>query len=224
MIAAACIVLYVLSLAIDLRGAFASRGIMSFLSPSSRALYTLGMTGGIVWAQGHFWTILSATFLHGGLLHIFFNVMWIRNLGPAVEEIYGPARAFIIFIVAGAVGFLVSNLMGNAPTIGASGAIFGLLAALIVHGRRAGRSHMTAQVWTWAVILFLFGFMMPGINNFAHGGGFAGGYAAAMVLGGGVKGTEGPGAQIFAVVLAVASLGAVVLSVVTIGPIAFGPR
>jgi rhomboid protease GluP len=218
MVAAAAIGLYVLAVAIDLRAALSPRGFMNLLAPSSRALYTLGMTGGWAWARGHWWTLLSATFLHGGILHIVFNVMWIRNLGPEVEAIYGSARAFLIFVLAGACGFLASNILGGAPTIGASGAIFGLLAALIAHGRRAGRSLMTAQVWSWALVLFVFGFLMPGVNNLAHGGGFAGGYAAALAFGSGVRGKEGPGTQVLALAAAFLSLLAVLLSAWTFWP------
>jgi rhomboid protease GluP len=155
---------------------------MSMLSPGSRALYLLGMTGGVAWDLGWWWTLLTAMYLHGSLLHIVFNVMWIRNLGPAVAEVFGPGRAFLLFNVAGAGGFLVSNVMSGVPTIGASGSIFGLLAALIVYGRRRGSSVVTQQLWQWAIILGVFGFVMPGINNWAHGGGFAAGWVTAQVM------------------------------------------
>ena len=108
--------------------------------------------------------------------------MWIRNLGPAVTEVYGAGRAFLLFNISGAAGFLASNVMSNVPTIGASGSIFGLLAALIVYGRRRGSSVMTQQLWQWAIILGVFGFVMPGINNWAHGGGFAAGWIAAHLM------------------------------------------
>jgi len=219
MIAVAAIVLYGVALALDWRAALTPRGSLNILAPSSRALLTLGMTGGEAWKQGHWWTLLSATFLHGGLLHIAFNVYSIRSLGPAVEEIYGQARAFLIFILAGAAGFFVSNVLSGAPTIGASGAIFGLLGALIVHGRRAGRPFMTTQVWSQALILFVFGLLMPRINNYAHVGGFAGGYAAALLLGSGVRRREGPGTQLLAIAAAILALLAVVLSAWTTWPV-----
>ena len=157
-------------------------GLFSILSPSGPALYQLGMTGGYAWEQGWWLTLLTAMYLHGSLLHIVFNVMWIRNLGPAVTEVYGAGRAFLLFNISGAVGFLASNVMSNVPTIGASGSIFGLLAALIVYGRRRGSSVMTQQLWQWAIILGVFGFVMPGINNWAHGGGFAAGWIGAQLM------------------------------------------
>lgn len=219
----ACVLLYVVAVLVDLPGALAPRGLLGFLAPSERALTLLGMTGGSAWARGHWWTLLSAIYLHGGVLHIVFNVMWIRSLGPAIADIYGPARAVLLFHAAGAAGFLLSNLASGSPTIGASGAIFGLLAALIVHGRRAGRSFMTSQVLGWAGTLFLFGFLMPGVNNLAHGGGFAGGWLAATLMGAGVRGREGPRTQLLAVASGILAAAAVGLSVAAALSPAGGP-
>lgn len=177
-----CVSLYVVALLLQPEAITASRGLMSLLSPGSRALFQLGMTGGLAWQLRWWWTLLTAIYLHGSLLHIVFNVMWIRNLGPAVTDVYGPARAFVLFNVAGAAGFLASNVATGVPTIGASGSVFGLLAALIVYGRRRGSSLMTTQMWQWAMALFIIGFILPGINNFAHAGGFAGGWVAAYAM------------------------------------------
>ena len=184
LIGVGCGTLYALALLVSVAGggSLFGGGLMSMLSPGSRALYLLGMTGGVAWDLGWWWTLLTAMYLHGSLLHIVFNVMWIRNLGPAVAEVFGPGRAFLLFNVAGAGGFLVSNVMSGVPTIGASGSIFGLLAALIVYGRRRGSSVVTQQLWQWAIILGVFGFVMPGINNWAHGGGFAAGWVTAQIM------------------------------------------
>ena len=216
LIATACIVLYVASLALDLEALLHPSGLFSILSPSSRALWQLGMTGGLAWAQGWYWTLLTAVYLHGSLLHIFFNVMWIRNLGPAVTEYYGPARAFVIFNVAGAVGFLVSNLASHSPSIGASGAIFGLLAALIVYGRRVGSTQLSAQVWQWALLMFVMGFIMPSVNNWAHAGGFAGGWLTAQVMRIGKERRESNAVLILAFALLVATLAGIVMSFVNV--------
>ena len=182
LIVGACGTLYALALLLQPEAILRPGGLMSLLSPGSRALYQLGMTGGAAWELGWWWTLLTAMYLHGSLLHIVFNVMWIRNLGPEVATVYGQGRAFLLFNVAGAGGFLVSNLMSGAPTMGASGSIFGLLAALIVYGRRRGSSQVTRQLWQWAIILGVFGFVMPGINNWAHGGGFAAGWIAGQIM------------------------------------------
>jgi rhomboid protease GluP len=182
LIVSACVVLYVVSLALQPEAIFRMSGLFSILSPGSRALWQLGMTGGLAWQQGWWWTVLTAIYLHGSLLHIFFNVMWIRQLGPAVTEFYGPARAFVIFNLAGAAGFVASNLITGAPSVGASGAIFGMFAAVIVYGRRTGSSTLSAQVWQWAIILFVMGFLLPSVNNWAHAGGFAGGWLLAQLV------------------------------------------
>ncbi|MEE3202300.1 MAG: rhomboid family intramembrane serine protease [Acidobacteriota bacterium] len=183
LIVGATVTLYVLALLLQPEAIMEASGFLSILSPGGRALYQLGMTGGVAWELGWWWTLLTAIYLHGGLLHIFFNVMWIRNLGPVASDAYGPARAFVLFNISGAAGFLVSNTMSGAPTIGASGAIFGLLAALIVYGQKRGQSMLTQQLWQWAIILGIFGFVMPSVNNWAHGGGFVGGWLAAQFMG-----------------------------------------
>ncbi|MBK48499.1 MAG: hypothetical protein CL487_02295 [Acidobacteria bacterium] len=183
LIVASCVTLYAIALLLQPEAITQPRSILSILSPGGRALFQLGMTGGIAWQLGWWWTLFTAIYLHGSLLHIVFNVMWIRNLGPAVTEVFGPARAFVLFNLGGAFGFLVSNVMTNTPTIGASGSIFGLLGALIVYGRRRGSSMMSQQLWQWAIVLFVFGFLMPGINNWAHAGGFAGGWGCAYLMG-----------------------------------------
>ena len=186
-----CITLYAISLLLQPEAIFSGGGLFSILSPGNRALYQLGMTGGVAWEQGWWWTLLTANYLHGGLLHILFNMMWVRNLAPTATEVYGPARTFVLFNIAGSSGFLVSNVMTAMtnpfsfanPTIGASGGIFGLLAALIVYGRKRGSLTMEKQLWQWAVLLFVFGFIMRGVNNWAHGAGFVAGWLAAQLMG-----------------------------------------
>ena len=216
LIPTACIALYVLSLLLDLSAALDTRsGLFGILSPGGRALITLGMTGGGVTFQGQWWTVFTATYLHGGLLHILFNVLWIRQLGPEVGQIYGPARYFIIFTAGGVVGFVLSNLITAHPTIGASGAIFGLLAALIVYGRTQKGSvsaMITRQVWQWVILLFIFGFMMQGVNNVAHLGGFIGGWVASRLLVSGVNKGDGRLTILFALALLIVTAAGIFLS------------
>jgi rhomboid protease GluP len=181
----ACIVLYVASLVFDPRAALQPRGLFNIFSPSIDALFALGAAGSVPWQLGRWWTLLTAIYLHGGLLHILFNVLWIRQLGPAVEELYGPSRLVVIFTVAGAAGFVASNLLGHAFTIGASGSIFGLLGAMVAFGQKRGGTFGTMvlrQYGQWALLLFVLGFLMPGVNNIAHAGGFVGGFVAGLVL------------------------------------------
>lgn len=181
----ACIVLYVASLVFDPAGALQRRGIFDAFSPSSQALRDLGATGPVQWRSGQWWTLLTAIYLHGSLLHIFFNVLWIRQLGPAVEELYGPSRLVVIYTVAGAVGFVASNLLSPWPSVGASGSIFGLLGALVAFGQKRGGTFgamVLRQYGQWALVLFVLGFLMPGVNNIAHAGGFVGGFVGGFGL------------------------------------------
>jgi membrane associated rhomboid family serine protease len=170
--------------------------LFSLLGPGSRSLFLFGASGAIpVFTYNRWWTVLSAGWLHAGALHIIFNIMWIRQLGPAVGDMYGAARMIIIYTIAGIAGFLLSSfageyipplpfLRGAQFTIGASAPIFGLLGALVHYGRRGGSSLVQAEAMRYAVILFVMGLIMPGggVDNFAHAGGFAGGYLASMWL------------------------------------------
>jgi rhomboid protease GluP len=144
--------------------------------------------------NGKWWTLLSASWLHGSLIHIGFNVMWIRQLAPAVGEFYGPGRMVTIYVLAGVAGFLLTSLAGaylyflpwpfrGAPvTVGASAAIFGLLGALVYYGRRTGSSHVHGQALNYALIMGVMGLILPGIDNYAHLGGFGGGYLVGRLL------------------------------------------
>src|SRR3989441_5179376 len=178
-----CAVLYLASIVLDPASALRPRGLFDAFAPSDRMLVLLGGAGSVPWAYGHWWTILTAIYLHGSVLHILFNLLWIRQLGPAVEELYGPARLVVIFTVSGALGFVASNLVGVPFTIGASGAIFGLLGAMVAYGRKRGGvvgGLILRQYGQWALVLFIFGFFMSGVNNFAHAGGFIGGFLAGL--------------------------------------------
>jgi rhomboid protease GluP len=182
---AVCVVAYVASLLLDLSSATRMRGLFGLLAPSSGALNALGMTGAYPWAAGRWWTLLTAIYLHGGLLHLLFNLLWVRQLAPEVEELFGRARLMVIFTAGGVLGFVVSNVAGVALSVGASGAIFGLLGALVSYGRSRGGAFGVAimrQYGHWALILFVLGFFLPGVNNLAHAGGFAGGFLAGMLL------------------------------------------
>lgn len=186
-----CSILFVASLVVDV-GGIQMGGMLGFMSPSIRGLFLFGASGAVpVFEMGRWWTFLTASWLHGGLLHIFFNMMWVRQVGPAVIEFYGISRMIIIYTVSGIVGFVASSLAGRYMggflggagwTIGASASIFGLIAALIYYSRRGGSSIVGQQARMWAIFLFIFGFMMQGVDNWAHLGGFVGGYLSSAWL------------------------------------------
>ena len=164
---------------------------LNFLAPSMPAVELFGASGFVpVLVHGAWWTVLSAGWLHGNLLHIFFNMMWVRDLASASSDVIGPARTVIIYTIAGVTGFLFSSLMPLVPipvpffrgapyTLGASAAIFGLLGALVHYGRISGSSLTYSTALRYAVVLFVFGLVMPGVDNTAHAGGFVGGYATS---------------------------------------------
>ena len=190
-----CVVLYVLSLALA-PAAIRFDGLFGLLSPGHEALFRLGASGALpVVAEGRWWTVLSAGWLHGGVLHILFNMMWVRQLAPATTHLYGPGRMLLIYLISSVFGFVASSvggayfywlpLMGGHPSaisVGASAAVFGLLGAMVYAGRRGVAGHLGRQAWGYAIALFVFGLIMPGVDNWAHLGGFVGGLALARVL------------------------------------------
>jgi rhomboid protease GluP len=186
--------LYLLSLLLSGNAMQMGGGLFGFLAPNSGVLFLLGASGGQpVLGFGRWWTLLSAGWLHGSLLHIIFNMMWVRDLGPVVADMYGPGRMVIIYTVAGVSGFMLSTfafaflphlpfLSGAGFTVGASASVFGFLGALVYYGRRAGSSYTRSEALRYALILGFFGFVMRGVDNFAHAGGFFGGYLIARYL------------------------------------------
>jgi rhomboid protease GluP len=190
-----CVILFAATLVSNVQGIRMS-GLMSFLSPSRLGLIMFGASGATtVYDFGWWWTILSASWLHGGLIHIFFNMYWVRMIGPNVIEFYGLSRMVIIYTLAGAAGFLLTSTVGHYMrfglfflqgagdiTIGASASILGLIGALVYYGRRSGSSMVGQQAKQWAIFLLLFGLFFPGVDNWAHLGGFAGGYLASAWL------------------------------------------
>jgi len=185
-IAIFCFVLYVLAIALDVSSAFKFTGIFGILSPSTSALYKLGLGGAIPLQQGRWWTLITATYLHGSILHILFNMLWLRQIGFWVEELFGASRFVLIYTLAGLIGSFVSTLAGIPAFVGASGAIFGLFGALIYYGRHRGGTYGSTifrQILIWAGMAFIFGLAMPCIDNWGHAGCFVGGFLAAMLLG-----------------------------------------
>jgi rhomboid protease GluP len=196
-----CSALYIISLALTVAfggNIMGSGNPFTIMSPHSQILELLGSSGAVpAVIYNRWWTIFSASWLHAGVLHVLFNMLWVRQLGPVTADIYGPGRMIIIYTLAGAVGFTLSSLAGYytlrmgmpipflrgaAYTVGASAAIFGLLGALVHYGRRAGSSIVRTEAMGYALTLGIMGFIMPGVDNYAHAGGFLGGYVASVWL------------------------------------------
>ncbi len=188
-----CIAAYVATLLFIRGGQQFGGGLLNFLSPSFPALFVFGASGSVpVFQYGRWWTVLTAGWLHGGLLHIAFNMMSLRNVSPAVAELYGPSRMAIIYVMAGVAGFTASSVgsrflgflprLGGGVTVGASASIMGLIGSLIYYGRRTGSRAVGDQAKQWTIYMLIFGFIVPGIDNWAHLGGLAGGYLCARFL------------------------------------------
>jgi rhomboid protease GluP len=196
----ACALMFVLTLVFSgedttlMSGRRGLGAIFGFLSPSIQSLFLFGASGSLpMIGLGRWWTVLSAAWLHGSLLHIVMNVMGLRQLVPVTADFYGPGRTVIIYTAGAIVGFALSSLAGAylpyIPflsgarfTMGASAPIFGLMGAILYYGHRTGSRFLTSQVWSYVGTAALFGLAMPGIDNWAHGGGMLGGYVAARIL------------------------------------------
>jgi len=187
LIVAANIAMYVLALLFNPGRAGMAMSPFRFLSPDNQSLLLLGASGTLpIDGLGRWWTLIAASYLHGGLLHIVFNMMALRQLGPLVLAEYGTARMITIYTLGGMAGFLLSYLAGIRFTIGASAAVCALIGATLYYGRSRGGVYgreLFRQVGGWAVGIFLFGLLVPGINNWAHGGGMAAGAALGFLLG-----------------------------------------
>jgi rhomboid protease GluP len=193
---------------------------LNALSPHTFALVQAGASGQIPFLMGRWWTPLSAMWLHGSLIHILFNMIFMRQLAPIVGEFYGPGRTVVIYTVAGVISFVVSSfaamfqlpLAGGAYTVGASGAIFGLLGAMLYFGRRTGASHIRAQIMPTILLNLVIGISMPGIDNYAHLGGLAGGYLVSALLD--PLKPERPPHMIAAMICIALSIGSLILSLI----------
>jgi rhomboid protease GluP len=210
--------MYILSIVISPSSTGFSANPFSFLSPGNQSLLLLGATGRIPIDTYHrWWTVISANYLHGSVLHILFNMMALNQIGPLIIQEYGGYRMFSIFTISGVGGYLVSYLAGVPFTIGASAAVCGLIGAAIYYGKHRGGYFGQAvyrQVGGWAIGIFAFGFMVPGINNWAHGGGLIFGILSGFLLGYHERITENYFHRTVAAICVFATIGSLVWSVV----------
>jgi rhomboid protease GluP len=179
--------MYILSIILNPKAAGLSPNPLTFLSPSGSNLELLGATGLVPIGHYHrYWTLISASYLHGGILHIFFNMIALRQLAFVASREFGLYRMFAIYTLSGVFGFWISYLFGVLWTIGASASLCGLVGAILYYGKSRGGVYGKAlykQISIWVVCLFIFGFVVPGINNWAHGGGIIAGIGFGFLLG-----------------------------------------
>jgi rhomboid protease GluP len=217
-----CIALYAATL-------LTSPQIGGLLSPSRISLILFGASGySPVVGLHRWWTVITATWLHGGLIHIAMNMMSIRTIAPMAAEYFGASRMIIIYVISGITGFAASTaaaifigvdvrFIGGADlTVGASASIAGLIGAIFLYGHRTGSSGIAEQARFWIISFLVLGAVIDRIDNWAHIGGLAGGYFCAKFLDPLTR--ERLDHFIIAIVLLVVSAIAVVVSVVTILP------
>lgn len=179
--------MYVLSLLLHPWSSGFSLNPLTLFSPGGQSLLLLGATGTIPIDRLHrWWTLISANYLHGGIFHILFNMVAFRQIVPLVLREYGVNRGFILYTLSGVIGFGVSYLAGVKFTIGASAAVSGLIGATLYYGKSRGGIYGRAiyrETGAWALGILLFGFLMPGVNNWGHGGGIGAGILLGFLLG-----------------------------------------
>jgi rhomboid protease GluP len=145
-------------------------------------LFRMGLSGPFDLVQP--WRLITAIFLHGSLLHLGFNMWVLMDLGPTIEELYGSARFLFVFIVTGVAGYLLSSTTGHF-SVGASGSLLGLVGLLLAltTGRHSiGMRMLRSQLLYWLAYIVVLGILMPGIDNYAHIGGFVAGFLLGKVM------------------------------------------
>lgn len=160
-------------------GGFDARSLFGGID--AYTLVRFGAKYGFLIAAGEWWRFVTPIFLHGGLIHLAFNTWVLFDLGPAVESLYGSQKFMVLYVLSGIASFVASFLWRpNAISIGASGAIFGLIGAMIAYGYRQRQStgdSVKNMFVRWAMYGLLYGFLIPGVDNAAHLGGLAAGVA-----------------------------------------------
>lgn len=152
----------------------------------SDQLLVFGAKVNIFIAYGQYWRLLSAMFLHVGIVHLFFNSYALYANGPVVESLFGKAKFAAVYLLSGLIGSIFSYVFSPNASAGASGAIFGLLGSLLYFRRR--NKEIFSRVFGSRLMMVIginlfYGFVQPGIDNWGHIGGMIGGYLVANAVG-----------------------------------------
>jgi len=138
---------------------------------------------------GQYWRLITPAFFHGNLMHLAVNCYSLYNIAPSLERLAGSPRLVVTYMVAALAGNVASFYGSPAPSLGASGAVFGLGGALAMYfyqnkslyGRKS--DYVLKQLWQTLLINMMYGFANPRIDNYGHIGGLIGGAVAAYLLG-----------------------------------------
>jgi len=180
-------VIFGINAAVFLGMVLSSGAVMDF---PGRELVRWGANVGVLTFSGEWWRLLTNVFVHGGLLHIAFNMWCLWNLGALCESLYGRGTYAAIYLVCGLGASLASAAWHpSTPSVGASGAIFGLAGALIAAFKlgefsvpRSALSGTLRSLGAFVVYNLLFGFAIPGIDNMAHIGGLVTGLIVGALI------------------------------------------
>ncbi|MCU1339432.1 MAG: Rhomboid family protein [Bryobacterales bacterium] len=164
------------------------QGGSGFSDPDLQTLVDFGAKyAPYIIGRGQWWRLITAAFLHGGLLHILMNSWVLFDLGPQVNEAFGTPRFLAIYLVSSVTGYLASLYFSPASvSIGASAGLCGLIGAMIALGTRdrtAWGAAIRRQYIHWMIYLLIFGLVIQGVDNAAHLGGLAGGFVVAYLAG-----------------------------------------
>jgi rhomboid protease GluP len=178
-----CVVFYLLCLKMtsDLSGEAA-------FTPAPIALVRYGatLTGAI--QLGEWWRTCTSVFLHGNIPHILMNGLGLWSVGTVAEQRFGRSRTLVVFVVSGTLGMVASVLWHPVVLgVGASGAIFGLIGAIVTHSLRhrgrAGARELRERFVPWLLFALVMGLAVKGVDNAAHLGGLAAGALCGLVVG-----------------------------------------
>jgi len=152
-------------------------------------LYMFGANFAPAVKSGEIYRLITSAFLHAGILHLAFNMYALFVIGNQVETYLGKFKFTLVYLISAVTGSLMSCVFSETISVGASGAIFGLLGSLLYFGyhyRLYLGDVLKRQIIPLIIANLALGFMLSGVDNAAHIGGLIGGYLATMALG--VKG------------------------------------
>jgi rhomboid protease GluP len=183
-LAAACVAMYALEWYLSQRAGSQARGMLGLPGISPMVMLRLGGKFGPLIFAGQWWRLVTAIFLHAGLVHIGMNLWCLFDLGPEVESLFEVPKFIVLYLVTGVFGYIVSLWWSpGVLSIGASGAIMGLIGVLIgasFHLGHLGKEYRS-MLWKWVIYIFIFGLFFA-VDNAAHFGGLALGLLLGYVI------------------------------------------
>lgn len=150
---------------------------------SGQVLLRMGESLPLVYNLQQPWRFVTAVFLHASILHIGFNMWFLMDVGPLVEELYGSARLLFIYVFTGVAGYVLASLFAS-PAIGGSGALLGLIGVLLAMsmGRQTAGMQMLRKQLVYLLIYIAVISLLPGVSLLAHLGGFVSGFGLGKIM------------------------------------------